>query len=383
MRVCFLSTYLPQRCGIATYTAALARAMAQDGEELPHVISEFGAMTGNDQGVTSWPTFSRDQDFGPAVAEKALSIGASVLHVQHSPDILGMDKRLLRLLHALRNARITTVVTLHTVHNPRSAAIDRRFGVSAFHRQLADAAGALIVHGGPAMSAELVRQGVSEAKIFEIAHGTPELCTVSRADARQRLGLRQDAKVLLCFGFIHPQKNLHTVLLAMNRVRRRVPNVLLYIAGSLQNRAWFNRIYLNLLQTLIVRQSISEQVIFREEFVPAEEAVYLYGASDVVLLPYAQSYGSASGIAHNAIGALRIPLCSRSPKFLEIGAAIDPDLLVPTYSPAAWAAALSGLFTDSARRARITDKIEHFAKETAWPEVARRHRRLYHALVTS
>ncbi len=246
MRVCLLSTYLPQRCGIATYTAALARALADDGQEPPHVISEFGAFAGNDQGVTSWPAFSRHQDFGPAVVEQALKLSADVVHVQHSPDILGMDKRLLRLLQTLRAKRIATVVTLHTVHNPQSAAIDRRFGVSGFHCQLADATDALIVHGGPAMSAELVRQGVTRAKIREIAHGTPAFNTVNRADARQRLGLAQDAKVLLFFGFIHPQKNLHTVLLAMNRVRRCVPNVLLYVAGSLQNRSWFNRIYLNL-----------------------------------------------------------------------------------------------------------------------------------------
>ena len=383
MRVCLLSTYLPQRCGIATYTAALARALADDGQEPPHVISEFGAFAGNDQGVTSWPAFSRHQDFGPAVVEQALKLSADVVHVQHSPDILGMDKRLLRLLQTLRAKRIATVVTLHTVHNPQSAAIDRRFGVSGFHCQLADATDALIVHGGPAMSAELVRQGVTRAKIREIAHGTPAFNTVNRADARQRLGLAQDAKVLLFFGFIHPQKNLHTVLLAMNRVRRCVPNVLLYVAGSLQNRSWFNRIYLNLLRALITRESVSKYVIFREEFVPAQEALDLYGASDVVLLPYSQGYGSASGIAHNAIGAHRIPLCSRSPKFLEIGSAIDPSLLVSTHSPKAWADALSRLFTDDARRAALTERVERFARETAWPEIACRHRQLYQSLVHS
>jgi glycosyltransferase involved in cell wall biosynthesis len=383
MRVCLVSTYLPQRCGIATYTAALARALAEDGEPAPQIISEFGALPGDDQGVNSWPAFSRDDDFGPAIAKLALQLGAGLVHIQHSPDILGMDQRLVRLLQALRSERISTVVTLHTVHNPKSAAMDRRFGVRNFHREVALAANMLVVHSGSAMSAELVRQGVPSAKICEIAHGTPALHTVDRADARQRLGLQQDAKILLCFGFIHPQKNLHTVLLAMNRIRHRVPSVLLYIAGSLQNRAWYNRIYLQLLKSLVARQSLSEHVIFREEFVPAEEAPSLYGASDIVVLPYAQGYGSASGIAHNAIGGHRIPLCSRSPKFAEIGSAIGQDLLVPTHSPSAWADAVSRLLSDDARRATLTEKVAQFARETAWPEVARRHRQLYHSLVNS
>jgi glycosyltransferase involved in cell wall biosynthesis len=382
MRVCLLSTYLPQRCGIATYTAALAHALAEDGGQPPVLLSEWGALSGDDHGVISYPTFSRTEDYGPSAVKKALELKTELVHVQHSPDILGMDQRLPNLLAALRQQGIATVVTLHTVHTVASAAAERRFGVGNFHRRLAEAAGALVVHGGPAMAAELVRQGVPDNKIQKIAHGTPVNIAVDRAQARLHLGLAQEAKVLLCFGFIHLQKNLHTVVLAMNRVLRQVPNALLYIAGSLQNRAWYNRSYLQLLRTLIRQQGLAQSVVLREEFVSTEEAAVLYGACDVVLLPYAQGYGSASGIAHSAIGARRIPLCSRSPKFLEIGSAIDPELLVPTHSPKAWADALLSLLTDEPRRAILTERVARYAEETAWPEVARRHRQLYRSLVS-
>lgn len=294
-----------------------------------------------------------------------------------------MDKRLLRLVEALRQRGKKTVVTLHTVHSPQSAAIDRRFGVIGFHRRLADAADRLIVHGGPAMQAELVRQGVASEKICEIAHGTPALAHVDKYSARERLGLPRDAKIMLCFGFIHPQKNLHTIVLAMNKIRRTLPNVLLYVAGSLQNHAWFNRLYLQLLRSLVRRQSLAQHVIIREEFIPSEDAPYLYGAADVVLLPYAQGYGSASGIAHNAIGAHRIPVCSRSPKFSEVGAAIDPNLLLPTHSPRAWADALCRLLPDAARSWELTQRVAAYARKTAWPEIARQHRGLYRSLVAA
>lgn len=381
MRVCFLFTHLPQRCGIATYTAALAHALADDGGQAPQVIAELGAAAGDDHGVVSWPVFDRRQGYGSAVVQQALALGADVLHIQHSPDILGMDKRVLWLVQELRRQGIATVVTLHTVHNPTSAAIDRRFGVVRFHRQLAEVASQLVVHGGPAMRAELIRQGVAKEKICEIAHGTPALARIDKPLARQKLGLRLDAKVMLSFGFIHPQKNLHTIIQALSKIRRKVPNVLLYIAGSLQNHAWFNQLYLRVLHSLISRQSLSEHVIFREQFVPADEVPLLYGAADVVALPYAQGYGSASGIAHHAIGAHRIPLCSRSPKFSEIGAAIDPSLILPTYSPVAWADALVRLFTDETRSEELTQRVVRYASETAWPEVARAHRQLYRSVV--
>ena len=109
----------------------------------------------------------------------------------------------------------------------------------------------------------------------------------------------------------------------------------------------------------------------------------LYGASDIVLVPYAQGYGSASGIAHQAIGAHRVPLCSRSPKFSEIGAAIDPGLVVPTHSPRAWAEAMTGLLTDSARLASLGEKVTNYAHDTSWPNIALQHERVYRAVARS
>lgn len=379
MRVCLVSTYAPQRCGIATYTASLARALAGSGEP-PQVISERVATRGEDAGVESWPTFDRHHDYTSEVLERATQLDAEVVHVQHAPDIFGMDERMPRLLSALRARGIATVVTLHTVHNTLSGAVERRFGVRDFHRRLAASADALIVHGGPAMAKELVRQGIERAKVHEIAHGTPEITPWARAEARRHLDLPGSAKVLLCFGFIHPQKNLHTVLLAMHQVRRHVPDALLYIVGSIQNRTAVNRLYLRLLSTLAARPSLSDNVIVREQFVPADGLPALYGASDVVLVPYAQGYGSASGIAHQAIGAHRVPLCSRSPKFSEIGSAIDPGLVVSTYNPRAWADAMTGLLTHPERLASLAEKVESYARDTSWPNIALQHERVYRAV---
>lgn len=382
MRVCLLSTYLPQRCGIATYSAALAQGLAQSGEPPPDIISERGALSGSDGRVRSWPTFERSGEYGPSVLRQVAELGARLVHVQHSPDIFGMDARLLNLLEGLRREGVATAVTLHTVHSLASAAIERRFGVANFHRRLAETADALVVHGGPAMASELQRQGVPSNRIHEIPHGTPHLPAVDRATAREQLGVAPSAQMLLCFGFIHMQKNLHTVLLAMKALHRSVPNVLLYVAGSLQNRAWYNRAYLTSLRMLRDRFELTPWVTLREEFVAPDAAAALYAAADVVLLPYAQGYGSASGIAHQAIGAHRIPLCSRSPKFQEIGDAIDPELLVSTHSPTAWAQSLARLLNDVDRRQSLTKKVVAYAERTSWQNVARLHRELYGRLLS-
>jgi len=381
MLVCFVSTYLPQRCGIATYTAALAQALAKVGEQELRVISERGSLDGEDRGVVSVPSFDRRRDYGADIVRQAVQLGAEVLHVQHAPDIFGMDERIIEMVHQLRERRIRCVVTLHTVHSARSGLVERRFGVARFHRRLAESVDRIVVHGGAAMSTELRRQGVDPLKICEISHGTTLHEAVDRAHCRAALGLAADEKLMLFLGFIHPQKNLHTVLLAMGSVRRNIGNARLYIAGSLQNRAWYNRAYLRGLRALIARQSLGDCVTLREEFVPSDEATLLYGAADLVLLPYAQGYGSASGIAHHALGAYRVPLCSQSPKFAEIGSEIEPELLVRTHSPSAWSTAITKLLTNDIWRASLEKRVRHYARTTAWAEVARQHRQLYQSLL--
>lgn len=385
MRLCLLSTFPPQRCGIATYTAALTQALNETGALRPWILSERSDGSPVDSvesaGIGSHPTFVRTTDYGPAVLAQALKLEADIVHIQHSPDIFGMDERLTNLLAALKQNGIASVVTLHTVHSALSAAIERRFAVAKFHQNIARCGGRLIVHGGDAMSDVLVRQGVDAERITEIPHGTAAIATLEKAEARRQLGLPADAHVLLCFGFIHLQKNLHTVILAMDHLVERLPNVVLYLTGSLQNRAWFNRGYLALLRLLKDRPQLRHKIVLKEQFVPAQETPCLYGAADVVLLPYAQGYGSASGIAHNAIGARRIPLCSRSPKFREVGAAIDPGLLVPTHSPKAWADALFRLLTDKSWQATLLRKVDDYAQLTAWPAVAQQHLALYRSLI--
>ncbi|HEX3596770.1 MAG TPA: glycosyltransferase [Polyangiaceae bacterium] len=378
MRIGFVSSYRPQRCGVAAYTAALAGGMrASGGGHELFAFSEMGSLTGSDGTLCSVPTFRRADDYVLAVAARAATFGIDVLHVQHSSDILGVDERLPRLLTLLRARGVRTVVTLHSVHSPRTAAFERLFGVSQFHRNLGALADAVVVHGARGMRDELVRQGLSRSKVHVIGHGTELVGAPSREEARAQLGLPAGVPLLLCFGFLHPQKSLHTVLLAMRRLARRVPEARLCLAGHVQNPNAVNRAYLACLHWLAERGELADRIILRRGYATDADARAFYRAADIVLLPYRQSYGSASGVAHQAAGAGRLMLCSASPKFAEVGESIDPSLVVPTQSAEAWAGAIAGLLCDSKHRDELTERVARFAKATSWPSVGERHLALY------
>jgi glycosyltransferase involved in cell wall biosynthesis len=383
MRICYVSSYPPQLCGIAAYTASLSAGVRSAGEDddEPFVLSEYGAFDGRDHGVVSLPTFRRSEDYSLSVAARASALGAQVVHVQHSADIFGTDDRLLRLLALLRGRGIRSVVTFHSVHSFWTGALERKFGIARFQRSVGELADAVVVHAVRGMEEELLAEGVRREKIHVIPHGTEPIDAPSQSEARRLLRLSGDGPLFLYFGFVHPQKGVHTVLLAMERLVRLEPRARLCIAGHVQNPSGVNRAYAAMLRSMAKSPRVAGRVIFRPGFASDVDTRALYRAADVVLLPYWQEYGSASGVAHQALGAGRLVLCSRSPKFAEIAESIDPDLIVPTYSARAWAEAMVCLLRDSSRRERLAEKAARFARETSWQNIGRRHLALYGTLV--
>jgi glycosyltransferase involved in cell wall biosynthesis len=374
--LCILSTYPPQRCGIGAYTAELARAIAATGAPVG-VLSERGAAEGTADGVTSYPTWDRREDWVTSVLARVQALGAQTVHLQHTPDTLGWDDRVPRLLDGLAQRGVATAITLHTVHTLGTGLIEGRFRPAHYHRRLAARASVVVVHGTAAQADALQRQGVPAEKVVVIPHGTKVFSPPPPAESRARLGLASTGPILLYFGFIHVFKNLHTIIRAMARLAPRVPGVQLVVVGSIQNRGWYNLLYLQYCRRLVRALGLEGQVELREAFAPVGQIADLFGAADLVLFPHAQHYGSASGALHSALGAGKMVICSESPKFAEIAEHVSPDLRVATYAPEAWAERIGRLLRDDAARETLAARIRAYAEETAWPQIAALHLALY------
>jgi glycosyltransferase involved in cell wall biosynthesis len=390
--VAFVSTYPPERCGIATYTAALAPAVSnalagtagQSAQSAAGVtiLAEHGAAMTTGDGVRSVPCFHRATYVEPlirAIAERQ----PEVVHIQYTPEIFGTDERVVALARKIRASGALCVMTLHTVHTRLSGLLDRRTGIAAFHRALGEAVHAFVVHDESTMAKELRRQGVNPDKIWVIPHGTRLRPSVERLESRRALGVADTSaghRLLLYFGFIHPQKGLHTALRALHQVWQLGRRVKLLVAGSVQNPSWYNRAYLEMCHAFARRRQLDDAVIWRLGFAPEDEVGLLYGAADAVLLPYAQSYGSASGILHHALGAGRAVLCSSSPKFAEVAEHIGRDAVLPTHSARAWARALERAATDEGWLRSLETRARRRGEQTAWPAVGAQHVALYRTL---
>ncbi len=116
---------------------------------------------------------------------------------------------------------------------------------------------------------------------------------VPKLEARNHLGLSQDDKIILFFGFIRNYKGLDLLLEAMsilNQTNYKAPashsapavaplNLKILIAGEFyENEKSYHE--------LIDRLGIREQLILRTSFIPDNEVPYYLCAADAVIQPY-------------------------------------------------------------------------------------------------
>jgi len=386
VNIVFLSTYPPAPCGIGDYTRELRHAVERASSEVrievvaerhPQVVSEW-----DERVERAW---DRQGSWDTEAARVILGRRPALVHIQHEEAILHQNAELIRFLKTMEGAKIRTVVTLHSVYAGRLG-LPNWWPPPLFHRAVAAHCDAIVVHQENGGRDTLLRQGVAAHKIHVIPHGTILLERVEREAARLRLNIPVQGKVALFFGVIHPKKNLDTALAASARVAARVPGFCFVIAGKARERSILDTIYVRRLQRRMQVGLTDGWLDVRNGLIPSDQLSAYLAAADVVLFPHDQSYGSASGVFHLALGAGRAAICSSSPKFGEarpIFGAEFADLIVPARDADAWATAITSMLSNPERRERAEARAERAAIQTSWSSLAGRYVDLYRSLVAA
>jgi glycosyltransferase involved in cell wall biosynthesis len=132
---------------------------------------------------------------------------------------------------------------------------------------------------------------IPEDKISVIPFGinnTVPNTTLSTAEARRQLSIRDEDKVLLVFGHIAPYKGLEYLVAALVELLKREGAYRLIIAGNPKG----SKDYCKQIQKAIARHGIRDRVIERIEYIPDEETELFFKAADVLILPYIRVFQS-------------------------------------------------------------------------------------------
>lgn len=114
-----------------------------------------------------------------------------------------------------------------------------------------------------------------------------------RKEARRRLGLPLDERVLLFFGIVRQYKGLADILAALPEILARLGSVTLVVAGEFWDDT---RLY----QDMIERLGVDKSVIIKNRYIPNAEVAIYFSAADVLVAPYRHTTGS--GVVQMAKG---------------------------------------------------------------------------------
>ena len=225
-RVAFIGNHLPRRCGIATFTHDLHRAVAASRQDLETCVI---AMT--DAGCTyDYPPAVRFQvreemidDYGLA-AELLNDADFDVVSLQHEYGIFG-GKAGNDIVDLLKRLDMPVVTTLHTVLAEPTPAqrdtLDRIIDASAKVVVMAEKGRELLqsVHGVPGRKIEVIPHGIADFPFLETHQ------------AKAKLGF--DGKtVILTFGLLSPSKGIENVINAMPAIIRSCPTAVYVVLGA-------------------------------------------------------------------------------------------------------------------------------------------------------
>jgi glycosyltransferase involved in cell wall biosynthesis len=111
---------------------------------------------------------------------------------------------------------------------------------------------------------------------------------LTRAEARQQLGIGPDENTLLFFGNIAPYKGLEYLVAAFIELEKKSAGHRLVIAGRVKGC----EDYWGWIQEMISSSGVSDRIIQRSEYIPDEETELYFKAADILVLPYLHIFQS-------------------------------------------------------------------------------------------
>jgi D-inositol-3-phosphate glycosyltransferase len=211
-----------------------------------------------------------------------------VFHILWNNKFETFDRTLLMLYYKILGKKI--VLTVHNVNAGRRDLNDTFVNRLTLRIQyhLADW---IFVHT-EMMKRELIEEFGVRARCvsvipFGINNSVPNT-SLTRADARERLGLGCAEKVMLFFGNIAPYKGLEYLVTAFKQLTFQDEAYRLIIAG----RTTDHPAYWESIRETIRSEVDKGQILLKADFIPDDEVEVYFKAADVLVLPYRNIYQS-------------------------------------------------------------------------------------------
>ena len=375
IKLAFVSSYVPRRCGIATFTSDLVSAVRGFDRttkcrlatiDEPNTLHPYGS-------EVRWHIRQGEAESYRDVARAINASDADVVSVQHEFGLYGVwrDRRLSQgrwldsdyedcLGPMLETLQKPVVVTLHTVIPEPPPSL--RTAVQAIVAQSTD----VIVMANAAVAILAEDYGVDVIPKV-IQHGMPAIEPHGRDRFKVKLGVA-DRTIVGTFGLVDPRKGLEFMIQAMPAVAERYPDALYIIAGQTHPDLLRKEgeAYRTSLIALVDSLGMREHVAFIDQYLPQRDIIEFLLATDVYVTPYLDPNQITSGTLAYALGAGKA-IVSTPYLHAQEALADGRGILADFRNSEQLAAGVNSLIRDADRKMAMEAAAFAYSRSSTWP----------------
>jgi glycosyltransferase involved in cell wall biosynthesis len=371
-KVSFVGTYVPRRCGIATFSNDLLSALAAEAP-----TTEWWSVAVND----GLDTYDYPPEVHFEIAQKSLTDYRKAVDflnmnrvdavcLQHEFGIYGGSSGSY-VLRPLEHLRMPVVTTLHTVlREPNPEQKDVISAIGEFSDRV-------VVMSDMAEGILKSTYGIPSDRIAMIPHGVPDMPFLDTSYNKDQFDL-VGKKVILTFGLLSPGKGIEYVIDAMPEIVRAHPEAIFAVLGAThpEVKRREGEAYRHMLQRKARDLGVANNIVFYNQFIDTPTLLAFLSAADIVVTPYLGRDQIVSGVLSYALGAGKA-IVSTPYWYAEEMLADGHGVIVPFRDAESTGEAIVDLLSNDNERNAMRKRAYLRARPMVWSQVASRYLRLF------
>ena len=371
LNIWFVSSYPPRKCGIATFTNSLVKALSNfmDRDGLNVLAVESYRVDGYGREVKFRLEKNRLESYRSA-ADYVNRSKTDIIHLQHEFGLFGGEwgSDILEFLERVEKPIVTTFHTVLPKPEPR---------VWRVVKDISRLSSRVIVMAKTAVDILTRDYGVPSGKISFIPHGCPDVPFSPSEPFKRLLGL-EGRFILSTFGLLSPGKGIEYAIEALPQLVKEEPRILYIVAGETHPEVKRSQgeSYRKRLVRLVKQLRLEKHVMFYDKYLSDEELTLLLRATDVYLTPYVGRNQITSGTLTYAMGVGKAIVSTPYLYAVEL-LRNERGLLCNFEDSESIAASAEKLLTDEWLKRRLEAEAYRYSRGMIWPVVAKKHVDLY------
>lgn len=368
IKVIYLSTYIPQKCGIATFTKDVTSSINLIN---PKALSEIMTVVKENEKIefpweVKYKIDYNNIDSYIRAAEYVNHSCCDVVLVEHEFGIFGgfCGNYLTSFLKLVQKPKVLTCHTL--IEDP-----ENEWG-QTFKEIVKYVDGVTVMTNYSAQ--KLVKlYGINKKKIAVIPHGTPNF-TFNGTESYKKKKKLQGRLILGNINLLSENKGIDYSIDAVAEIAKKYPEVLYLVIGQTHPNILKTEgeKYRNKLKKKIKQLGIHKNVKFVNKYVSIEELCEWLKVIDIYITPYLDKQQSSSGALAYAVGAGKSCI-STGYLYAEELLADGRGVIVPFRDSGAIAKAVIEIWGDSEKRKAMEGKAYEYGRFMTWSSVALQH----------